>query len=175
MEITARLQYMRLAPRKMRLGANLLKGMPVSHARRELMFLSKHAAEPLLKLLHSAVANAKHNFSVGEEKLYVEQCLVNSGPVLKRTRPRAFGRAAMIRKRMSHVVLTLATIEDQEMEQTGNKISDGTEEKPVLAYGKIMSQEKQKEKRATWAKSRVFTAVNKKGRRVRKMFNRKVI
>ncbi len=109
MEITAQLNYLRMSPRKVRLLANLIKGMEIKRAELELQYAGKRSAEPLLKLLRSAVANAKHNFQLAEEGLYIKNILVNQGPILKRSMPRAFGRAAPIRKRTSHVYLVLDT------------------------------------------------------------------
>ncbi|MBI3420628.1 MAG: 50S ribosomal protein L22 [Candidatus Sungbacteria bacterium] len=96
-----------MAPRKVRLVAALLKGMETARAQTALHHLPKRAAEPLLKLLQSAVANAAHNFQLPETGLYIKDVRVNSGPVTKRFMPRAFGRAAPIRKKMSHVTLVL--------------------------------------------------------------------
>lgn len=107
MEIHAQLNYIHIAPRKVRLVANLIKGMDVKHASSELSHRVKRSSLPLFKLLKSAVANAKHNFQIEEKDLYVKSILVNGGSVSKRFRARAFGRAAPIRKRTSHVVLIL--------------------------------------------------------------------
>ena len=103
------MNYLRVSPRKVRLVANLIKGMDLKTAELELGYISKHSALPLLKLLRSAVANAKHNFQLPEDSLYIKNITVNQGPVLKRSRARAFGRAAPIRKRTSHIALTLDT------------------------------------------------------------------
>ncbi|MBI2055803.1 MAG: 50S ribosomal protein L22 [Candidatus Sungbacteria bacterium] len=108
MEIIAKSKYIHISPRKVRLVANLIKGMEVAHAETELAHHPKHASLPIAKLLHSAIANAKHNFSIEEQGLYIQDIAVGAGPVLKRTRARAFGRAAMIRKRMSHISIVLA-------------------------------------------------------------------
>jgi large subunit ribosomal protein L22 len=81
--------------------------MPASRAFTELRFLPKRASLPMEKLLKSAIANAKHNFNLDEKNLRVKQVIVDAGPILKRTDPRAFGRAALIRHRLSHITLTL--------------------------------------------------------------------
>lgn len=109
MEIIAKSKYIHSSPRKVRLVANLIKGMETSRAETELAYLPKHASLPLLKLLRSALANAKHNFSLDEKGLYIQDIVVGAGPVLKRTRARAFGRSATIRKRMSHISIKLGT------------------------------------------------------------------
>lgn len=109
MEVRAELNYLRMSPRKVRLVASVMKGMDARRAQLELAHLPKRAARPLAKLLASAIANAKHNFELAAEDLIVHSIVVNEGPTLKRMMPRAMGRGAAIRKRMSHVRLVLAT------------------------------------------------------------------
>lgn len=109
MEVRAELNYLRMSPRKVRLVASVMKGMDARRAELELRHLPKRAARPLAKLLASAIANAKHNFELAAEDLIVHSIVVNEGPTLKRMMPRAMGRGAAIRKRMSHVRLILAT------------------------------------------------------------------
>ncbi len=108
MEIKAELKYVRIAPRKVRSVAHLIDGMNVADAQFQLRRMSRRPAEPILKLLKSAVANAAHNFDIKESAgLYIKRIVVDEGPVLKRMMPRAFGRGALIKKRMSHVRLVL--------------------------------------------------------------------
>lgn len=107
MDIKAELNYLRIAPRKVRLIADLIKGMDVRRAELELEHMTKRPAAELLKLLKSASANAEHNFNQHREDLYVKEMRVDPGPVLKRSMPRAFGRSGLIRKRTSHVRLEL--------------------------------------------------------------------
>lgn len=103
---TAKLSYLKIAPRKVRLVANTLKGLPVQEAEAQLLLRPQRSAPALLKLLRSAVANAK-NRNVDSAKLYVVGVKVDQGPMLKRIRPRAMGRATAIQKKMSHVTLIL--------------------------------------------------------------------
>lgn len=112
MELKAQLNYLRIAPRKVRLVANVVKGRDVRDALLELDHLPKRSALPLSKLIRSAIANAKHNFQIPEKGLYVKNILVDGGPMQKRFTPRAFGRAAPIRKRTSHISLILETREE---------------------------------------------------------------
>ncbi len=109
MEIKARLNHLHMSPRKTRLVAGLIKGMRLAAARQHLERNAKRPARPLLKLLRSATANARQNFQLSEGDLYVKDVRVDEGPVLKRSRPRAFGRSAPIRRRTSHVSLVLET------------------------------------------------------------------
>lgn len=107
MRVTAKLNYLRIAPRKVRLVADLIRGKKVSEAKSLLDFSLKRGAEPLQKLLASAVANAKNNFQLEEEMLYISKITVDEGPKLKRWRARARGRAAEIQKKTSHISLVL--------------------------------------------------------------------
>ena len=112
MEVKASLKYLRISPRKVRLVANLIKNLPVKEAENQLNFLNKRSTEPVLKLLKSAVQNAKHNFNLSEDRLYVAEIRVDEGPALKRWMPRAQGAASPIRKRSSHVSIVLKEIGD---------------------------------------------------------------
>ena len=108
MKIKAELNYLRMAPRKVRAVAKAIRGKNVREAEVSLRFLARRAAGPVVKLLRSAVANARQNFQVTDPAaLRVSEISVDQGPALKRIRPRAFGRAFPIRKETSHVTLVL--------------------------------------------------------------------
>jgi large subunit ribosomal protein L22 len=83
-EVKARLRYLRIAPRKVRLVADLIRGKSVEEAERILNFTRKKAALPLLKLLKSAIANAKHNFNLDEKNLYISKITVDEGPKMEK-------------------------------------------------------------------------------------------
>ena len=108
MKQTAKLNYLKMAPRKVRSVADLIRGLPVSEAEAHLFMQRRRAAQPLLKLLRSAVANARNNKKLDADKLYVESLRVDQGPMLKRSLPRARGMATPIQKKMSNVTLVLA-------------------------------------------------------------------
>lgn len=108
MEIKAQAKFVRMSPRKMRLVADLIRGLDAEEAANQLKFLTKAATRPISKLLNSAVANAVNNFKLQKDNLYIKNIIVNEGPTLKRWQPRAFGRATPIRKRSSHVLIVLA-------------------------------------------------------------------
>lgn len=112
-EVTAQLRYLRMAPKKVRGVASTLRGLPVQAASSHLSFFSRAAADPLKKLLASAVANAEHNFKLRRENLFVHRLEVNEGPSLKRMLPRARGRADVIKKRMSHITIVLSDQHDR--------------------------------------------------------------
>ncbi len=107
-EVRARLHHLRMAPRKVRLIADQIRGMDVDTAILKLEFSPRLAARPMLKLLKSAVANAKNEDERrDEDNLYVHNVWVDEGRTLQRFRPRAMGRASRIRKKMSHITIVL--------------------------------------------------------------------
>lgn len=124
MEIKAYLRHLHIAPRKVRAVSHLIKGMSVTRAERELTHRVRRASDPLRKLLRSAIANAMHDFHLDESGLWVKEMRVDPGPVTTRFRPRAFGRAAPIRRRTSHVSLVLET--------KASAVARADEEAPVL-------------------------------------------
>ena len=111
MEVRASLNRYRHSPRKVRVVANLVKGKSALHAIVLLGATTKRASNPLAKLLQSALANAKQNNKLAPEMMYVKSLTVNEGPTMKRSMPRAFGRASRINKRTSRVDLILASRE----------------------------------------------------------------
>lgn len=98
----------RQSPRKVRLVASLIRGLGVSDALAQLSHTTKAARMPIEKLLHSAVANAENNFQKSREHLFVQEIRVDEAAVLRRWRPRAFGRAAPIRKAACHIIIGLS-------------------------------------------------------------------
>src|SRR5260221_14716768 len=108
MEVIAKARFIRMSPRKVRLVAGLVRGMDVGPAKAQLRFYTKAAARPVLKLIESAEANAEHNFKMSKETLFIKRITVDGGPSLKRWRARAFGRAAAIKKRTSHITVWLS-------------------------------------------------------------------
>lgn len=94
------------SPRKTRLVTNLVKGKRVSDALTALKFLEKRAADPVAKLIRSALANAEKQGESGKD-LFVKSIAVNKGLVRVKFMPRAFGRASPIKRRMSHVTVEL--------------------------------------------------------------------
>lgn len=107
MEAIAHARFVRMAPRKTRLVVALVRGMKVSEARRQLAFNTKHASEPVLKVLNSAIANATNNMKLDESTLVVTKALVNEGPSFHRYTPKAQGRATPIRHRLSHITIAV--------------------------------------------------------------------
>lgn len=107
MQTRAVLKYVRMSPQKTRLVADQIRGLPVAQALTLLRFSKRRAAEPLRKVLESAIANAEHNDGADIDELKVTRACVDEGPTLKRWRPRAKGRAGRILKRTSHITIVV--------------------------------------------------------------------
>jgi len=108
MEIIAKARFIRMSPRKVRLVADVVRGLAIAEALARLSIMKQQAALPITKLLKSAAANADHNFKISAENLFVKSLTVDGGPVYKRWTPKAFGSATPIRHRTSHLSLVLA-------------------------------------------------------------------
>lgn len=143
MEIKAQVKFVRMSPRKTRWVIDLVRGLDVSEAINQLQFMTKAAATPVLKLLNSGIANAVNNFKLKKENLYIKAISVDDGPVLKRWRPRAFGRAAPIRKRSAHINLILG--ERVESKQPAEAKVATIEKPKVVETLKTFTKEKTKE------------------------------
>ena len=107
MEARAYLRDARISPRKVQIVLDQIRNKPVEIAMATLKHMPKAATEPLEKLLKSAIANAENNHNMDKGNLYVAECFVSPGTIMKRIRPRAQGRAYKILKRSSHVTLVL--------------------------------------------------------------------
>lgn len=108
MQTVAKLKFVRLSPQKARLVADQVRGKPVGQALQILKFSDKRAAGIVRKVLESAIANAEHNNGADVDELKVSVIMVDEGPVMKRLRPRAKGRADRILKRTSHITVRVA-------------------------------------------------------------------
>lgn len=107
MEARAHATHVRISPRKVKVVLDLIRNQPVDVAAAIVRNTPKAACEPVGKLLKSAVANAENNHNMDKKTLYVAECFACPGPILKRIRPRAQGRAYRIEKRTSHITLVL--------------------------------------------------------------------
>mgnify|MGYP003539840860 FL=1 len=110
MEATAKVTFVRIAPRKVKIVLNLIRNKPCDEAMAILKYTPKAACEPLYKLLKSAMANAEMK-NMDVSRLYVAACSVDQGPTLKRIRARDKGRAYRINKKTSHINVTLKEAE----------------------------------------------------------------
>ena len=107
MKATAHLRNLRISPRKVQIVLDLIRNKPADLAMAILENTPKAACEPVAKLLKSAMANAENNFNMDKNNLYVSECFVCPGPIMKRIRPRAQGRAYRVLKRTSHITMVV--------------------------------------------------------------------
>ena len=117
----AHARYIRIAPRKVRLVIDLIRGKAVGEAISILRHTPKAASPVVEKLLNSAVANAEHNYSMDPNKLFISEAYVNPGPILKRFLPRSHGRASRINKRPSHITLVVSEKVESAKAESGKK------------------------------------------------------
>ncbi|MDF0556821.1 50S ribosomal protein L22 [Kamptonema sp. UHCC 0994] len=108
-EVKAIARYIRMSPHKVRRVLDQIRGKSYREALVLLEFMPYRACEPILKVLRSAAANAEHNAGMDRAQLMVSQAFADQGPVLKRFRPRAQGRAYQIRKPTCHITVAVAT------------------------------------------------------------------
>ncbi len=113
MEAKAKVLYVRISPRKVKIVLDLIRNKPIADAVAILKHTPKAASEYVYKLIRSAAANAEHNFQMDPAKLYVSECYVCPGPTLKRMMPRAQGRGDRILKRTSHITVVVKEKEDK--------------------------------------------------------------
>ncbi len=146
MEVTAKLRYLRIAPRKVREVTDLIRGRKVDEAQTFLEFLVRKSAKPVLKLLKAVTASARHDFQLEQSNLYISKILVDEGPKLKRWRPVSRGRTAPIMKRTSHITIVLDEIERTKRKKVSAKKpkTERRAEKPSL-----VKASEDKEKRIT--------------------------
>lgn len=165
---TAKLKYLKISPRKARLVADLIKGLSTNEAEAQLLILPNRASGPILKLLRSAVADAKNNQHLNPDRLWIKDIRVDQGPRQKRWRTRARGSSSPIEKKSSHITLLLAEAE----KETPPKFKFMPKPKKVKKTGKKIkkaaAEEKEKPRAVKEEKPKRFEAL-------RRMFRRKTI
>jgi len=145
MEIKVKLSNLRTAPRKVRQVIDLVRGKKVPEAQSMLLFTVNRSARPVLKLLNSAVAAAKHDLHIDESNLFISKITVDEGPKLKRWHPMSRGRAYPIMKRSSHVALVLSEINPTKKEEVkATKITEIKAEKKVKKTKKVIKKKTSK-------------------------------
>lgn len=112
-EIKSVAKFVRIAPRKVRIVADLIRGKSVTDALAILKFTPKRGAVLLNKVLRSAIANAENNFDLDADNLIVSKCYIDQGPTLKRIHPRSRGQAFSILKHTSHITVIVAEAEKE--------------------------------------------------------------
>ena len=105
-------KYIRIAPSKVHVVLDVIRGKGYNEAVAILMNTPKAASEPVLKVLNSAAANAENNLNMSKNDLFVAECFCDQGPILKRINPVSKGRAHRINKRTSHITVILDTVKD---------------------------------------------------------------
>jgi large subunit ribosomal protein L22 len=113
MEARAVARHVRLSARKARLVVDAIRGMNVNDALRIVRLSKKKAARPILKTLESAIANAEDVYDIDVDELYVVQATADMGRSLRRLRPRAYGRADIIRRPTSHITIVVGDRESE--------------------------------------------------------------
>lgn len=108
MQVKAKAKYIRIAPRKVRLVAGVVRGLDVELALQKLAVMDQRSVQPVSKLLNSAIASAEHNYELSKTNLKIEAITVNDGPTYYRWMQKAFGRATPLRRRTSIVDLVLS-------------------------------------------------------------------
>ncbi|KKQ27114.1 MAG: 50S ribosomal protein L22 [Candidatus Magasanikbacteria bacterium GW2011_GWC2_37_14] len=141
MQAVAKLRYLRLAPRKVRLLADLICGLKIDKAENQLENSAKEAKRPVLKLLRSAIANATNNFKIDKDTLRVKSARVDNGPILYRSVPKAQGRATPIRKRSCHITIVLEG-DVESKESTSAKATADKEKKKIEKLEKKVEKKK---------------------------------
>jgi len=177
MEVSAKLRFLRMSPRKARLVCDVIRGMDAEEAQVQLQFLRKKAALPVLKLLNSAMANAENNFKLKRDNLFIKKITVDQGPTLKRWKPRAFGQPAMIRKRSAHITVILGEYKETPKKKLKEaKKKEGLvkkPERPVVDIGEIKQEAKGKkeaERQPEQQKKRSFISFKK----IKEKFSRRL-
>lgn len=173
METITRLNSLRLAPRKVRAVIDTVRGKDAVKAVTQLEHLVRRPANPILKLLNSAISNAEQNFQMVKENLFIKKVFVDEGVKLKRYMPRAQGRATPIHKTLSRVTIVLDERVPGMRKQQSAKQEKGTESAPVEAEPKTATRSsdsaKPEVKRELGKKKSVLSGVAKK------MFQRKSV
>lgn len=147
MEATAKLNNLRIAPRKIRIIADVIRDKKVEEARDILNFSIKKGSLPLLKLLNSALSNASSAYGLDSNNLYISKITVDEGRKLKRWRPRARGSAARIEKKTSSITLVLKEINPAKKKKAVKKteaIPEKQEEEKKSVQKKFQPDEAEK-------------------------------
>ncbi len=174
-KITARLRYLKMSPRKVRLQADVIRGLPVLDAEAQLMLSPRRASDPVLKLLKSAIANAK--FQKAEvQKLFVQELRVDQGPTQRRWTPRARGSWSPINKRTSHITIILGSSDETKLSKFVIHEKPKKKVKPSKTKKAKNSEKTEKQKEESKEKNEVNPKPSKgKTGSLKRVFQRKAI
>lgn len=172
MEIKAKLNHLRIAPRKVRLIADFIRNISTKEAKMKLKFIPNRASEPVLKLLKSAIANAQNNFNVKEDDLYIKRIMVNQDTPYKRWFPISRGRSFPILKRACHIELVLGVKEGVKLEKIKKEV-----EKPVINKEEKIVEKQKTEQKPKFKTSKLPEKIKSKGFKgfAKKIFRRKSV
>jgi large subunit ribosomal protein L22 len=145
MKVTAELNNLRISPRKVKLVADLIKGMDAVEAVAQLDVAIKKTSGYMQKLLLSAIANGENNFGLSKDNLYVLDAVVGAGPTLKRWMPKAYGRAGQILKRTSKVRIVLEERIEGKDRKSKEQLEKERTEKAKRATEELKKEEEKKE------------------------------
>jgi large subunit ribosomal protein L22 len=148
MKVSAKLNGLRIAPRKSKLVADLIKGMDVAEALDQLDIHVKRTSPYMKKLLLSAIANGENNFGIDKDNMYVYNVIIGAGPTMKRWMPKAFGRAGEILKRTTKIEIILEERVEGKNRKTKEQIDN--EKRKKLEEKRKMEKElfKEEEKKS---------------------------
>jgi len=175
MEIKVKLKYIRFSSKKLRLVANLIRGAQVDVALDQLKFANKKAAEPIAKLLKSAIASAENDFGLDKHNLLVKEIRIDEAGMLKRWTPKAHGSATPIRRRLSHINISVGELKASGITEAKKKDVEApiSLEEMVKEGEKAAKSDKTKDiKKDSAGKDLKKDGMGKKGF-VNKMFQRK--
>lgn len=176
MQTTAKAKFIRISPKKVRLVADLVRGMDVEKAGVQLQFTRKAASLPLAKLLKSAIANAEENFKLSKGNLFIKSIKVDEGVTMHRWTPRAQGRATPIRKKTSHVTLVLdelvPTAEKEIEKAKAQKAAKKDDIIKIDDFDKVKSDDKATDKSAASKEGKVSGKTGSQSG-AKKLFNRR--
>jgi len=185
MPLAVKLNNLRIAPRKVRLISDLIRGKSVNEAKVRLQFLTQKTVRPMVKLLNSAIASAKKDFKFEESNLFISKIFVDEGRKLKRFRPRARGQGYEIQKKTSHITIVLDEME-KDLKKAGKPkksleptvaVTEGQKGQKEGVTEEIAPEKPVKEKKPPESRKK-FTSENeikkqKVDRGIRKVFRRK--
>lgn len=183
-KITAELNHLRIAPRKVRAVVDMLRGLDADAARAQLKYLTKRSARPLEKLLNSAIANAKHNLGWDENYIYIKEIRVDEGIKLKRYKPKGFGMTMPIQKKTSRVKLVLDELSGEKRKKKEARLVRMKKFEPAPAVSSSRAEEEKPRAREEKQKPKIERKIEKVSRKGtfgeiktlgRKLFRRKSI
>ncbi len=175
MSVTIKAKYIRIAPRKVRLVVDMIRGEKAERAKSLLRFTVNKSAGPVLKLLNSGLTSAKNEFNWNESNLYIKKITVDEGPKLKRWMPRARGSASPIQKKTSHITMIIDEIEKtEEVIKKKKKSKVDTKTISSLDEVKSVSLDDNNKKPERPEKKEKMKSVSEKGAKS-KVFRRKSI